>query len=61
MEETTRDTTPGDEDAMPTPDELEDLAAADPAEAPAIAEKLADRLETELDRSEDDPPDRRSH
>lgn len=54
-----KEPTTDDEDA-PTVDELEELAAADPADAPAVAEELADRLEAVLDRSEDDPPEGRS-
>ncbi len=36
-------------DAHDTGTDLEDLAAADPADAPEIAEVLADRLAGELD------------
>ena len=52
--------TKSDEAAAPTSEEMEDLEAADPADAPDIAEKLADRLEAVLDRSEDEPPEGRS-
>jgi hypothetical protein len=56
-----QDTTNNNEGATPTPEEMEELEAVDPADAPAIAEELADRLEAVLDHSEDDPSDGRSH
>ena len=48
------DSTPPDPAGQPMPDDLEEqLASADPADAPELAEDLADRLESVLNESEE--------
>jgi len=41
-------------DTTPGPDDISELADADPAEAPEIADRIVDRLSAELDATQEE-------